>query len=225
MKHHSDCCWRTISPFSKFFVNCVQLFNSVYCNFCVPNDNNGACWCTCSLVTLVVLEICFWKICWRNLSFFEMHTRVGPGAQMLFRHNWRKLVTAALLVHCIGECVWVLEKVFSICGSGFKLKFSGFPVLPKRLQIESRIDLTLKLSILQFLVEVCFVPSNSYLHGFHINNWRQLYFLCKGVFHFSLLGTSENFFDMVGLPAEMGNFTFGETHLKKPLMQFTCKKK
>ena len=49
--------------------------------------------------------------------------------------------------------MWLLclsEGFFSICWSGFKLKFSRFPVLRKRLQLDSRKDLTTKRSFLQF---------------------------------------------------------------------------
>ena len=36
----------------------------------------------------------------KNLELFEMHTCLWPGAQIWFRHKWRKLVTASLLLHC-----------------------------------------------------------------------------------------------------------------------------
>ena len=42
------------------------------------------------------------------LEFFEMHTCLWPGAQIWFRHKWRKLVTAYLLLRCIdwySSCV------------------------------------------------------------------------------------------------------------------------
>ena len=53
-------------------------------------------------MALRVLEVWFWPAKARkNLVLFEMHTCVWPGAQMWFRHKWRKLVTAFLSL-CIG---------------------------------------------------------------------------------------------------------------------------
>ena len=49
-----------------------------------------------------VSEMCFWSAKTRKiLEFFEMHTCLWPGAQIWFRHKWRKLVTASLLLDCI----------------------------------------------------------------------------------------------------------------------------
>ena len=69
-----------------------------------------------------------------------------------------------------------------------------------------------------FLVEDCLVSSTSCLHALYFSISRQLFFLCKSVFHCSLPGTSNNFIDMVALPAKVGNFACGETHVKRPLM-------
>ena len=51
---------------------------------------------------LRVPELCFWHAkTGKNLELFEMHTCLWPGAQMWFRHKWKKLVTASFLLHCI----------------------------------------------------------------------------------------------------------------------------
>ena len=47
-----------------------------------------------------------WMTCWstntaKKLELFEMHTCLWSGAQKWFRHRWRKLLTASLLLHCI----------------------------------------------------------------------------------------------------------------------------
>ena len=44
-----------------------------------------------------------------------MHTCLWPGAQILFRHKWRKLVTASLLLHCIDgyRCLRYWNEIFS----------------------------------------------------------------------------------------------------------------
>ena len=50
-----------------------------------------------------------------NLEFFEVHTYDWPGAQIWFRHKWRKLVTASLLLHCIDgySCLRYWNEFFS----------------------------------------------------------------------------------------------------------------
>ena len=50
-------------------------------------------------MALGVPEMCFWRAKTRkNLELFEMDTCHWPGAQIWFRHKWRKLVTASLLL-------------------------------------------------------------------------------------------------------------------------------
>ena len=96
-----DYFWKPNNLFSKFCVDCLSMFYFVYCNNCVLNDVNGACWCTCSLVALGVPHICLWPAKSRkNLQVFEMHTCLWPGAQICFRHKWKKLVTTSLLLPC-----------------------------------------------------------------------------------------------------------------------------
>ena len=135
-----DYFWKPNSLFSKFCVNCLLIFYFVYCNNCVLNDVNGACWCTCSLVALSVLEMCFWPAkARRNLELFEMHTCHWPGAQIWFRHKWWKLVTASFcLLVLIGKVVFIIEMSFFSCGLGFRLKFSRIALWRKRLQLDSK---------------------------------------------------------------------------------------
>ena len=76
---------------------------------------------------LRVPEICFWPAKTKeNLELFEMHTCHWPGAQIWFRHKWRRLVTAFLLLHCINgySCLHYLnEFFFQLC---FRFKIEVF---------------------------------------------------------------------------------------------------
>ena len=111
-----DYFWKPYGLFSKFCVICLLMYYFVYCNNCVLNDVNGARWCTCSLVALSVPEICVWPATTRkNLELFEMHTCHWPGAQIWFRHKWRKLITASLLLFCIEwyGCLRYCNEFFS----------------------------------------------------------------------------------------------------------------
>ena len=107
------------SLFSKFCVNCLLMFYFVYCTNCVLNDVNGACWCTFWLVALRVSHMCFWPAkTGKNLEFFEMHTCHWPGDQIWFRHKWKKLFTASLLLRCIDwySCLRLLGmSFFQLC--------------------------------------------------------------------------------------------------------------
>ena len=102
MKCLFDYFWKPISPFSKFCVNCLLRLYFVYCNICVLNVVHRACYCTCSLMTVRVPEMCFWPAqTKKKLELFEVLTCLWPGAQILFRLKWRKLATASLSFLCI----------------------------------------------------------------------------------------------------------------------------
>ena len=64
--------------------------------------NGTACWWPCTCLK------CVSGLRWleKNLIFFEMHSCLWPGAGVCFRHKWRKLVTASLLLHCFDGCGW-----------------------------------------------------------------------------------------------------------------------
>ena len=63
-------------------------------------------------------EMCFWPAKTRkSLELFEMHTCLWPGAQIWFRHKWRKLVTASVSLHFIGgySCLRCWNEFFQRC--------------------------------------------------------------------------------------------------------------
>ena len=63
-----------------------------------------------------VPEMCFWPAETRkNLEAFEMHTCLWTGAQIGFRHEWRNLVSAFLLLLCIDgySCLSYGNEFFS----------------------------------------------------------------------------------------------------------------
>ena len=104
-------------------------------------------------MALRVPELCVWPAKTRkNLEFFEVHTCHWPGAQIWFRQNWRKLVTASFLLHCFGwySCLLYWNEFFLSCVSGFRLKFSRIALWWKRLQLDSRSDLAFNGLILGF---------------------------------------------------------------------------
>ena len=111
-----DYFWKPTGLFSKFCVICLLMYYFVYCNKCALKDIKGACWGTCSLVSLCVPEMCFWPAKTRkNLELFEMLTCLWPGAQIWFRHKWKILVTASLLILRIGGyiCLRCWNEFFS----------------------------------------------------------------------------------------------------------------
>ena len=101
---------------------------------CFPSFVLTVFWCSTSCTEIIVL----WKMlmepvnaparwwpcaCLKCVSgrrrvenkLFEMHTCHRPGAQLWFRHKWRKLVTASLLLHCIVgySCLRYWNEFFS----------------------------------------------------------------------------------------------------------------
>ena len=124
-----DYFWKPHKVFSKFCVKCLLMFYFVYCHDCALKDVNGTCWSSCSLVALWVPEMCFRPAKTRkNLELFEVHTCHWPCAQIWFRHKWRKLVTASLLLHCIGwySCFRFWNEFFSAV---FQVLYWSFLVL------------------------------------------------------------------------------------------------
>ena len=104
MKYLFDSLWKPISPFLKFLVNCIWDSTSntviiVFWMMLMQTVNAPALgWPCACLKCALVCEV--WKKAWT----FPMHTCLWPGAQILFRHKWRKLATASLLLHCIVVC-------------------------------------------------------------------------------------------------------------------------
>ena len=81
-----------------------------------------------------------------------MHTCQRPGAEIWFRHKWRKLVATSLILHCIDgySCLRYWNGFFFSCVSGFRLKFSRIALLLKRLKLDAKSDLTTNGLILEF---------------------------------------------------------------------------
>ena len=71
------------------------------------------------MVVLPKREMCFWPAETRKkLDFFEMLTTLGPGAQKLLRHKWRKMDIASLHFRFVGEnsCIVSWNETFSSVG-------------------------------------------------------------------------------------------------------------
>ena len=130
-------------------------------------------------MALRVPEMCFWPAKTRRiLEFFETHTCLWRGAQKWFGHKWRKLVTASLLLHCIDwyGCPRYWNEFFFSCVSGFKMKFSRIALWRKRLQLDSKNDLTTNGLILGFFVRRKLLLLTSYLYRLKSARVPQLFF-------------------------------------------------
>ena len=137
-----------------------------------------------------VPEMCFWPAKIRkNLEFFEVHTCHWPGAQIWFRHKWKKLVTVFVLLFCVEKCnslsSW--NEFFLSCVSGFKPRFSRIELWRKRLQVDSRSDLTTNGLILEFLAGKCFPSLTSYLYGLISARTAHLFFVFDDIKFFRCL--------------------------------------
>ena len=102
----------------NWFITTIRFltYYFVYCNYSALKKVNGACWCTSSLLALRVPGMCFWPAkTRRNLELFELLTCHWPGAQIRYRQKRRKLITASLLLHCIGwySCLRSWNEFFS----------------------------------------------------------------------------------------------------------------
>ena len=138
--------WKSLSPFSKFCVNWFLISYFVYCDVCVLNDVDRTCRWTCSMEALSVPEICFWPGKTRKkLKFFEMHTCLSFGAQLLISHNWRKLGSVSLLLHIIalmGLVASVTARSFFFLWLRFMVEVFSIAAPRKPSQLETRTNLT-----------------------------------------------------------------------------------
>ena len=138
---------------------------------------------------LRVPEMCFWPAKTRkNLELFQMHTCHWPGAQIWFRHKWRKQVTASLLLDCNDWYSWLrCWNEFFSCVSGFIVQFSRIELWRKRLQLDSKSDLTTNGLILGFFVGKWLFSSTSYLFGPKSARIAQLLFFFDDINFFRCL--------------------------------------
>ena len=118
-----------------------------------------------------------------------MHTYHWPGAQVWFRHKWRKLVTASLLLHSIDwySCLPYWNEFFLSCVSGFRWKFSRIALRWKRLQSDSKSDLAFNGLIFGFFVREWLPSLISYLYGLKSAKIAQLLFVFDDINFFRCL--------------------------------------
>ena len=136
------------------------------------------------MVALRVPEMCFWPAKTRkNFELFEMLTCLWPAAQIWFRHKWKKLVTASLLVLYFVwySCLRYWNEFFLSCVSGFRLKFSRIALWWKRLQLDSRNDLATIGLVLDFCVQKGLLSLTSYLYGLKSARIAQLLFVFDNI--------------------------------------------
>ena len=130
-------------------------------------------------MALRVPELCFSLAKTRsNLELFEMQTCHWPGAQICFRHKWTPLVTAPLLLHFIDgySCLRCWNEFFSAVFQVLDWSFFGISLLRKRLQMDSKCDLTTNGLILGFFVRKWLPSLTSYLYGLKSARYAQLLF-------------------------------------------------
>ena len=184
-----DYFWKSDSLFSKFCVNCLLMFSFVYCNNCALKDVNRACYCTCSLVDLRVPEMCFWPAKSRkSLNFLrciyviDLVLKYGSD---ITEGNWLQLHFYFILLKVTVASVIGLS--FFSYVSGFRLKFSRIALWRKRLQLDSKSDLTTNGLILEFFVWIWILSLTSYLFGLKFAGIAQLLFFFDDINFFRCL--------------------------------------
>ena len=118
MSYDFDYFWKPINHFSKFCVNCLLRFHFVYCKNCILNDVNGACYCTCSLVTLRVPEMCFWfaekRKNFKHMRCIHIFDLVLKYCSDKNEVNWLRLLfyfieLTDMVTSAIGRCFFFLS--------------------------------------------------------------------------------------------------------------------
>ena len=174
-----DYFWKPNSLFSKFYVNCPLMFYFVYCNSCALKDVIRDCQFNCSLVVLGVTEMCFWPAkLEKTLNFLRcihvIDLVLKYGSDIIEGNLIHLLFYVIVLMSIVAS---VIGMSFFSCVSSFRLNFSHIALWPKRLQLDSKSDLTTTgLFIGLFLVGLCLVSSSSYLHELKSTWNTQLFF-------------------------------------------------
>ena len=165
------------------------MFYFVYCINCALKDVNGACYCTCSLVALRVPEMCFWPAKTRKTLNFLRCTHVIDLVLKydsdINEENWLQLLF--YLIVLMGIIASVIGLSFFSYVSGFRLKFSRIALWPKRLQLDSKSDLTTNGLILGFFVGKWLLWLTSYLNELKFAKIAQLLFFFDDINFFRCL--------------------------------------
>ena len=164
-------------------------------------------WCSTSYIVIIVL----WKMLWSLL----MHLLVGGPAcawnvflvgeekkkiflrciyviELVLKYgsdinegNWLQLVFYFILL--MGIVASVIGLGLFQCVSGFRLKFSRIALLRKRLQLDSKSDLTTNGLILGFFVGKWLPSLTSHLYGLKVARIVQLLFFFDDIKFFRCL--------------------------------------
>ena len=129
--------WNPISPCSKFCVNCLLRFYFVYCDIFVFNDVNGVCWCTCSLVALIVPDICLRTAKFReNLKFLRciyVFELVLKNCSDIIEGNWLQVLFHFFVL--MGKVSWDIGMSFYLLCSRFLIEVFSFCTFTEKFAI------------------------------------------------------------------------------------------
>ena len=154
------------------------MFYFVYCNKCALKDSKRAWYCTCSLVALRVPDLCFWpartRISSNFLRYIYVIDLVLKFGSDINEGNWLQLHFYFIVL--MGIVASVTGMSFFGCVSGFTLKFSHMALLRKRLQLDSKSDLTTNGLILGFFNGKWLLSLTSFLYRLKSARIAQLLF-------------------------------------------------
>ena len=134
-----------------------------------------------------MLEMCFWsaksrKIFLRCIDVIGLVLNYGS---YINEGNWLQLLF--YLIVLMGIVASVIGLSFFSYVSGFRLKFSSIALLRKRLQLDSKSDLTKNGLILGFFVGKWLLWLTSYLYGLKFAKIAQLLFFFDDISFFRCL--------------------------------------
>ena len=134
-------------------------------------------------------EMCFWPAKTRkSLNFLrciyviDLVLKIGSDIN---EGNWLQLLFYFVVL--MGIVASVIGISFFSCVSGFRLKFSRIALLRKRLQLDSKSDLTTNGLILGFFVRKWLLSLTSYLYGLKSARIARLLFFFDDIRFFRCL--------------------------------------
>ena len=131
----------------------------------------------CSLVALLMPELCLWSAKVGNSSISVDTPKSWTWCSNVVQTQMNEIGKIYLFLHCYGDysCKVSWNEFFSCVGQ-FWFEFSCIALLLKRLHSGSKTDLTINGLIVEIFVELCFVLSSSYLHVLRLPRISALWF-------------------------------------------------
>ena len=164
LKEIFDYFWKANTLFSFCLRLTVNFWRSIFTAvLCFLNDNKLTYFCNCSLMALLLPELCFWLA---HSNFFRSIRVFDLVLKFCSEKKRRELDTIPLFfIVLVNMIASLLGLSFFSRGLGFRLKFSSVAINSNVCIWVQKLIRARMARFWTFFGVRCFVSSSSYLHG------------------------------------------------------------